>query len=421
MNEGGVFAMSTAPQQWSGPGFVSVLLDVPFPISIPNGAYFVFDPEKGIACVEVSLQEGSRAFFRSRPIHGPTSFADLREASMSMQRLDQGASYLENSRLPDGSQKATLNLHTGQDGGFSECKYFSQVSVTFLADDIAMISTSGQVRKRAFEILNPFVDKYRLLNEDYRISPISEARNFYLAVCHTSPLTPEEGPLTPTELFTRLSNPRTFFREIGHGAANILRTNSYELLGPRSPLSPQIQTFFDTFVQENYDMPLSYSLILESLANLQRTQDYRLAIIHAETAFEVHVVEQLLKLMIDEGMTRVDASSAIEADRTFWGVKNKIRQLDSRIRSYSSRNGLEFNAFVGSTFYSRWERDLFKHRNAAVHAGSNSFTYDEARTAIGTAKECIVAIDSGIPTLADRIQLNTSMAGFRQNPGEVMF
>src|SRR5690242_7822944 len=119
--------MNTRTEQHSGPGFVSALLDVPFPISIPNGAYFVFDPEKRIACIEVSLQEGSRAFFRRRPIHGPTSFAELREASRSMQRLDQGSSYLMNSRLSDGRQKATLNLHTGEDGGFSECKYFSQV------------------------------------------------------------------------------------------------------------------------------------------------------------------------------------------------------------------------------------------------------------------------------------------------------
>src|SRR5882672_1652785 len=105
--------MGTTPQQFSGPGFVSVLLDVPFPISIPNAAYFVFDPERGVACIEVSLQEGTRAFFRSRPIQGPTSFTDLRQASNSMQRLDQGRSYIAASRMPNGDQKATLNMHTG--------------------------------------------------------------------------------------------------------------------------------------------------------------------------------------------------------------------------------------------------------------------------------------------------------------------
>jgi hypothetical protein len=412
---------STSPQQYSGPGFVSVLLDVPFPISIPNGAYFSFDPVKQVAVIEVSLQEGSRAFFRSRPLQGPTSFAELRDLSSHMQRLDEGHGYLATSRLPDGNQKATLKLHTGRDGGFSECKYFSHVTVTFLVDDIAIIATGNEVQKRAFEILNPFLDKYRLLNEDYRISPISGTRNFYLAMCHTSPLTIEERGLTPAELFNRLSNPRTFFRELGHGAANILRTNSYELLGPRSRLSSPIQTFFDTFVQENYERPLSYSLILESLANLQRTNDYRLAIIHAETALEVHVVDRLVKLMVDGGMSRTDALSTVVTDRAFWGVKAKIRKLDNYIQSYRSRNGLTFIAFVGSPLYSPWEADLYSHRNAAVHAGLSSFTYTQAHTGIGTAKECIVAIESQIPTLADRIQLNKSMAGFRQNPGEVQF
>jgi hypothetical protein len=414
--------VSTTSMMYSGPGFIAVLLDVPFPISIPNAAYFVFDPEKGIAAIEVSLREGARAFFRNRPIQGPTSFADLRQASGDMQRLDQGTSYIAASRLPDGNQKATLNVHTGLDGGFSECKYFSQVSVTFLADDIGILSTpDGGVGKRAFAILNPFLDKYRLLNEDYRISPVSEARNFYVAVCHASPLTPDERRLSPTELFNRLSVPRTFFRELGHGAANILRTNSYELLGPRSPLNPNIQNFFDTFVRENYEMPLSYALILESLANLQRTQDYRLAIIHAETAFEVHVVDRLVKLLVDGGETPLGAFSKIETDQAYWGVKKKVRRLDTHIQSYCARNGLPFTPFVGSPLYIRWENDLYKHRNNAVHAGVNGFTYGEAHKAIGTAKESIVALDAQIPTLADRIQLNTSMVGFRQNPGEVMF
>jgi hypothetical protein len=92
--------MNTAPQH-SGPGFVNALLDVPFPISIPNGAYHAFDPEKGIACIEVPLREGSRAFFRNRPIQGPSSFAVLRDTSANMQRLDGGRSYLATSRLPE--------------------------------------------------------------------------------------------------------------------------------------------------------------------------------------------------------------------------------------------------------------------------------------------------------------------------------
>jgi len=414
--------VGTTPISLTGPGFIAVILDVPFPVSISPGAYHVFDPVKQIAAVEVSVQEGSKTFFRSRPIQGPTSFTELQTAWANMERRDRGTGYLMVSRMLDGNSKATLNLHTGHDGGYAECKYYSRVSVTFLADDIAIInSNQNAVQSRAFQILNPFLDKYRLLNEDYRISPVTANRNFYLAVCHTSPLTLEERSLSTIDLFNRLASPRTFFHSIGHGAANILRVNSYELLGPRSPLADPIQSFFEQFVQGPYEMPLSYALVLESLANLQRTADYRLAIIHAETAVEVHFVNRLIKLMVEEGMAETDAVSTIETDGAFWGVKKKIRQLDSYTRSYSTRHGLNFTPFVGSPLYDRWESDLYRHRNNAVHAGENAFTYDQAHRAIGTAKECIVNVERRVPTLADRIQLSVSMAGFRPNPGEVAF
>jgi hypothetical protein len=65
--------MATAAQPGE-PGFISVFLDIPFPTSIPNGNYTTFDPIKGIAVVTLTLREGTRAFFRNRPIVGPTSF-----------------------------------------------------------------------------------------------------------------------------------------------------------------------------------------------------------------------------------------------------------------------------------------------------------------------------------------------------------
>ena len=286
--------MSSPPGQFGGPGFIAAVLDVPFPIAIPNGAYFAFDPVSSVGAVEVALKEGSRAFFRSLPITGPTSFQELQAAAAQQTRPSENRDYLIVSGLANDSRKATINIHTGEMGGYAECKYFSQISVTFLVDDIRRLSEEGYVLDRAFGILNPFLDKYRLLNEDYRISRVSREMNYYLAVCHTSPLVSDELSLSPAELFQRLANPRTFYSELGHGASNILRTNSFELLGPRSPLSGAILDFFNAFIQEDYEIPLSYDLILEAIADLQRFREYRLAIVHAETALEVYVVDRLL-------------------------------------------------------------------------------------------------------------------------------
>jgi hypothetical protein len=330
-------------------------------------------------------------------------------------------SYLAVSKLHDGVQKATLNIRTGRDGGYAECKYYSQVSATFLVDDLAVLPLENLVLDRAFEILNPFLDKYRLLNEDYRISRVSRERNFFFASCHTSTLISEELSLTPRQLFERLSEPRSYLTELGHGATDIIRANSYELLGPRSPLTQGVLDFFHEFAKEDYRLPLSYHLILEALGYLQRYRDYRLAIVNAETAFEVFVVDRLRKVMVDCGVDSAQALSTIETDQAYWGVKRKIRKLDEWTEMHRTRNGLPFTAFVGTGLYERWNSELYNRRNDAVHAGTNAFSYAQAHAAIGVAKECIVHLDERTPSLADRTRLSPSMAGFRENAGEVMF
>jgi hypothetical protein len=156
--------MADPKRQFSGPGFVVVFLDIPFPISIPNGAYLTFDPKKDVACIELILHEGSKAFFRNRPIIGATSFERLKTAAAELERPRQSHSHLVTSRLTTGEEKATLNIHSGVDGGYAECKYYSEARVTFLADDIG----GGNAFGRACEILNTFLAQSRQDREKQR-------------------------------------------------------------------------------------------------------------------------------------------------------------------------------------------------------------------------------------------------------------
>jgi hypothetical protein len=50
--------MAHTDSQFSGPGFIAVFFDIPFPISIPNGHYLTYDPQRETACVSVTLREG---------------------------------------------------------------------------------------------------------------------------------------------------------------------------------------------------------------------------------------------------------------------------------------------------------------------------------------------------------------------------
>ncbi|HYV04455.1 MAG TPA: hypothetical protein VFB82_07720 [Blastocatellia bacterium] len=404
------------------PGFVVVVFDVPYAVSLPNGAYLTLDPEKGIACVELTLKEGSRAFFRNRPITGPTSFKELQIAAQQFSRPRLEYSYVAISDLADGTKKATLNIHCGEDGGFAECKYFSCVTVTFLADDVRIISQSDKIMQRIGAILNPFLNKYRLLNEDYKVSGLALERNFYLASCHTSPLEQSELAMSTAELFDQLFKvQRKFETSLGRGGANILKPNSFELLGPRSQLPKEMLGVFQSLVMEDYSMPLSYEFILEALRCLQKSREFRLAIVHAETAFEVYVSDSLIKLMRDSGLSESDALSTVESNGKYWGIKNRLRRLDEWAQMYSTSRQLPFAPFVDSAQFKRWNSTLYANRNRAVHEGAGNVNYQDAWEAIGTAKECIVLLEQRIPGVAHWICLNPSMIHFRDTAGEISF
>lgn len=141
----------------------------------------------------------------------------------------------------------------------------------------------------------------------------------------------------------------------------------------------------------------------------------------AETAVEVHVRSLLVKLMVHSGMTEADADGKIDTDDGYWGVKKKIKRLDDWTAKYCTTLGTPSTSLVGSKIWQDWDAELYSRRNAAVHAGASSFTYEQALRAIGIAKEFIVTVEAKVPGLQNRIQLNPSMSNFRINAGEVMF
>jgi hypothetical protein len=402
------------------PGFVSVNFDIPFPTSIPNGSYITTDLEDGFAYVILTLREGTRAFFRNLPIKGPNSFSELKAKQAEPPRPHESRSYLAVNVLTDGTQKATLNVDSGADGGYAECKYYSEVTVTFFSKDVTFKRGTDPTFERTCEILNSLLDKYRVLTDDYRVSKISHERNFYFASCHSSPLAQEELSLSKEELFRTLERGRNFLMQLGEGAANVLRTNSFELLGPRAVMSSEDVNTFAFLIKESYEIPLSYELLLDALSNLQRFRDYKLAIIHAETAVEVHNRTLLSRIMAHYGIDPIQSESMMEKN-SYWGVQNKFRRLDEWNERYCNDRGEAFVPFVDTTLYNKWKSDLYDRRNKVVHQGARAFTYEETSSAVGIARECIAMLESRVVGLQQRIGLQTSMKHFRLNSGEVGF
>jgi hypothetical protein len=406
----------------SGPGFITVILDIPFSLAIPNGQYTVYDPVKKIAIVQVAMREGSRSFFRDTPITGPTSFTDLKQKAKELERPRQPHSYVVVSKLKDGTQKATLNIHSGADGGFAEMKYYTEVQITYLEDDLGVLGKQdGAVLSRATDILNRFLDKYRLFTEDYRVGRVSSERNFYFAMCHTSPLSQDERGLTIEQLFDTLKTGREFLQPLGHGGANILRQHSFELLGPRSQVDHAGLSTLAPFLQTDYEMPLSYDLVMEAYRALQLGRDYKLAIVHVATAVEVHVLHLLHAVLVALGDSPVDAWTKLENDPEYEGVAKRLKKLELHTKAYCEQHGLPYAAFVGGAQHGDWKTQVAGKRNRAVHAGVAGFTWKEAAEAISVAKKSILFLDQRIPHLANLFQLNPDVRGIRESAGGILF
>jgi hypothetical protein len=414
--------MTTTSPAPTGPGFITLILDVPFAIALPNGAYRVFDSIKTHAVVQTTLREGSRTFFRNEPIIGPTSFTDLNDRAREYQRPQADYSYLLTSRLSNGTEKATLNIYTGRNGGFAETKCYSEIQVTFLEDDLSVVGKKDNyVLGRAADIVNAFLDKYRLLTEDYRISRIAADRHFYFASCHSSPLAPAELGMTSAELVDGLAKGRAFIHQLGHGGANILRTNSLDHLGPRSEVSGTELQGLITFIQTAYEMPLSYDLVMQALRSLQIERDAKLAIVHAATAVEVHVMHLLHNLLVSLGQTASEAWNVLETQPDYEGVSKRLTKLDSHSKIYCDTNGLPWSQFKGGNLFNRWQNTLALKRNRAVHAGVSSFTWREGVEAIGVAKETIRFLDQRVSSLSNKVQLTASVANLNEAAGGVLF
>jgi hypothetical protein len=96
----------------------------------------------------IEAKSGTRAFFRTGRITGPDTYQNQQRELTLPPRPRGRHKYVMASRLPDGSGILTLNIDMASEGGYIEAKYFSEVTVTYLADDINSITDQNVVLLR---------------------------------------------------------------------------------------------------------------------------------------------------------------------------------------------------------------------------------------------------------------------------------
>ena len=260
------------------------------------------------------------------------------------------------------------------DGSEMEMKYdrLGRISHTKLAVRFPYATTSDSVaelRKISHKAINRMLDVYRIATKEFYVGHIPMHELGAATISHGVYDIEDDG--------------------------SIWERNSFQYdLGPGINL-PRTQAISDHAVMDmEYDRPLPIVDLL--VLNARRSllfEDYRVAVIEADTAFEVGVDRILTRHYLSKtsrskegygvhAYSKEDVNKKLDA-----GLKNLLEHhLHKAIRK----------GFFGTEEHSRWEKDLYELRNAVVHDGKD-VQPDEAERAVEAAEDALVWIGAVKP------------------------
>lgn len=399
-----------------GRGVVKAIVDLPFSVRLPNGTIRCIDPLKGHALVEFISREGSTSFNRQAPLGvGPTLHSTLQMEARKFEIPREEHSYLLTRRSSgDTKERSAVTVSTRK--GYAEVKPFTEARVFFLTDHLETYGEQeGGYFQRALDVLNPLLDKYSVFAQDYRVHAITDKKPVYLMICNISPLADADFALSNQDILETCfsSGGRTWITSADKGAVNVLQTKNYHtLLSPERDFSPAEIALLSELALTEYQAPLSYRLILEADRAAIMDLDSSLAIVHAETAVEVHMMEKLYEVLIGLGRTEEEAWDCIEAEN---GTTPRMKALDRYCAEYHKLHNLPVRPLRGTALFTDWEAKLWKPRNRTLHAGIISFSRNDAYHAIKTARRVIAFLESRTPPLMNKLQFDGSMNFILEN------
>lgn len=143
----------------------------------------------------------------------------------------------------------------------------------------------------------------------------------------------------------------------------------------------------DTFLSRDRELSVDRKILIDAKERLYRTGEYKLAVILAETFFEV-LMQRLLKAACNRdcidtlmwGQNEMRADSAIEKA----GVNVLLNWIDAHfIPNISERKA-------------QWYNNTYQLRNDIIHRGRREVTEQEAKTALKSAVEFALLIEKEI-------------------------
>ena len=226
---------------------------------------------------------------------------------------------------------------------------FSKMSIEFPK----LLLDETEIKDATLRVVNRIIDVYRYTTNEFFLERIPR------------------NELRPLQIMAKLDN--------GQLDSNVIQyepQGSGVTLARFAGISSEAQKIF----QSSEELPVHSILILNARRE-RYFENYRLAIVEAETAFEVYVDTILVSHYRREGLSEAEITSKLEA-----GFKNLLKDHIPKVCRED---------FVGTTEHSDWKNKAYLRRNAVVHDGASANDLE--------AEEAINCVEAAICWMSARL------------------
>ena len=396
---------------------LSSRFDLPFYLRLPSAVFITWDPDEGVAAILPRQRLGQAGFSRTTQLVPESTLLD---SPSPPPYLPPGHGFMMTCDSPTLGEIPTLSVDTTLDGGYAELRPYTEATV-FVALSAAPAPTeTARHKERVGRVLNHFLTMYRLVTQDPWVIPVNLALDVYL-VDDSIGRVPEELKSRPAAKILQNLGVVSFATEVGAGREYTYRLNTLEDLYPGPILEKRFLETFAGGLPGAYDLPLHYDLLFHAQTQLKR-RNYHVAVLEAETAFEVYVADLLLRVKIALGETRESVLAAMEDLQDLGPLMKRLRELDGALPQAAKSQGLAVpKAFIGTHQHAEWKRDLYDLRNRVIHGGHRAIDFDQAKLGILRGKAAIAFFERAAGEFANRIQIYSGVDQLQNTAGRLSY
>jgi len=390
--------------------------DLPFYLRLPSSVFLTWDPEDAVAALLPRQRLGQVSFSRTTGLVPETRLLD---SPGPAPHTPPAHKVLMTCQTKDYGEVPTLHIDTSQAGGFAELRPYTEATV-FVTLPAEVDGQKGRQKARVMKILNHFLGLYRLVTQDPWVVPIDHELDLYL-IDDAVGAVPEHLRNASADQVLLQLNSIPFATDIGDRRQYTYHLNTLDDLFPGKVLDKAHLDSFAGALRDAYDLPLHYDLLLWAQVQLKR-RNYHVAVLEAETAFEVYVADLLVRLKETLGEARTQILADMDNPRRLGLLAQRLGAIDAAAASYVNGKGLAAWApFVNSAVHVEWKDALYDLRNRVVHGGYRQVTFNEAKRGVVAGKAAIKHLEDGLADFANRIQIYAGGDHLQNSAGRLRF